>query len=94
MRGYGGLTEFTEVARRYTNVVPVPVTAFFKGHTRTPSIVPQAYITYRASGTGNTGESTPGMVLYVPCRTQPCNPTTCTLWTQHQFMTAQNKYRA
>ena len=30
-----------------------------------------SYRTYRTSGTGNTRENTPGMVLYVPYRTRP-----------------------
>ena len=53
--GYGSLTELTEVPGRYTNVCTRTRTrtrVFLKGHTRTPGIVPRAYISCTSSGYG------------------------------------------
>ena len=70
--GYGSVTELTEVPGKYKNAVPVPRV-----------FVARAYRAYRSYGYGYEcteltevcrvipGVNTPGMVLYVPYRTQP-----------------------
>ena len=82
---YGSLTELTQVPGEYRNVVHVPrLLCGRTEHTQvlaTGMYVVQnshkfqvrawmSYITQRSSGKGNTRENTPGMVLYVPYRTQ------------------------
>ena len=75
---------------------------FEQGHKRTPGMAPRAYVqNFRSSGYGYDcrtsvelsvrvipGVNTPGMVLYVPYRTQPCStlPGTWYIHTRYQVL--------